>query len=308
MNDTNMILPFIKRAQKSAERISQFTMEHLYSDDKKEKDLLEMIFLKCKNLVLCFSGKDFNGHDCTIDHLNYYLEDIVNHLNNIVYVYAPLQNSESTHTETVIPQSQQEKIIKEQNARIEELEKKIAEQDTKILKFDNIKLNSISEEEFNEIFNCNETPCPKISIPQGEQEKIIEEQAVRIKELEEMVADYSAKYDPSDLRKKKFSAMTIKQHVIYFLAILAYNDRLPNNRKNMSYILSFISGRNETSTLDNLGRSITQEECNTLADIFCNNSENPNSYQCPFIANIIRELPNKLKQDISKKNKEKALK
>lgn len=138
--------------------------------------------------------------------------------------------------------------------------------------------------------------------------KKIEEQDKIIQEQEEVIADYSAKYDPADLRKERFRAMTAKQHVIFFLAILAYENRIPHNRKNMSWILSFISGRNESTTTNELGRKITQKDCDALADSFCKDIDHPESYECPFFAIIIRELPDKLKQDVSKKNRLRRLK
>ena len=137
----------------------------------------------------------------------------------------------------------------------------------------------------------------------------------RIKELEEenerlneLIEDYSAKYDPEDIRKKKVIAMTARQHTILFLAILANNNSIPKNRTNLSLLLCFISGRNESTTIDCLKRQIKQKECDDLSKVFCKDLCHPESNESPFIARIIRELPEKLKKDISEKNRDKALK
>ena len=121
-----------------------------------------------------------------------------------------------------------------------------------------------------------------------------------IKEQEERIADYAAIFDPQDINKKKIAAMTGKQHAIFLLAVLAHHDRLPHARTNLSFLLSFIASRNETTMFDYLKGRFTQDECETLAKVF--------DTDCPFIAEMIRELPEKLEKDKSEKNRAKALK
>ena len=121
-----------------------------------------------------------------------------------------------------------------------------------------------------------------------------------ITQLQERVADYAAKYDPVDIKKKKFPAMTGKQHVILYLSFLAYVGRLPNARENLSWEVSFMSSCNESSCKDYLKRGITDRECEKLAANF--------NETTPFVANIIKELPGKIKQNISDKNSAKRLK
>lgn len=128
----------------------------------------------------------------------------------------------------------------------------------------------------------------------AEKEHIIQEQ-------QRLIEDYSARFDPRDLRKKKFLAMTGKQHIILILAVLAYNDRLPNSRRSMSFLMSFIASRNESTMEDYLGDAISNEECETLAKVFDNEKQ-------PFLASIIRQLPDKLERDKLEKNRTKALK
>ena len=130
--------------------------------------------------------------------------------------------------------------------------------------------------------------------------KLLAEKDAIIKEQEERIADYAAKFDPQDINKKKFAAMTGKQHAIFLLAVLAHNDRLPHARTNLSFLLSFIASRNETTMCDYLKERFTQDECETLAKVF--------DTDCPFIAEMIRELPEKLEKDKSEKNRAKALK
>jgi hypothetical protein len=121
-----------------------------------------------------------------------------------------------------------------------------------------------------------------------------------ITQLQERVADYAAKFDPVDIKKKKFAAMTGKQHAILYLAFLAHVGRLPNARENLSWEVSFMSSCNESSCKDYLKRGITDKECEKLAAYF--------NETTPFVANIIRDLPGKIKQNISDKNSAKRLK
>ena len=124
--------------------------------------------------------------------------------------------------------------------------------------------------------------------------KLLAEKDAIINEQNERIADYAAKYDPEDIRKKKVVAMTGKQHAILLLAFLAHHDRLPHARTNLSLLLCFIASRNESTMHDYLKGRFTQDECETLAKVF--------DADCPFIAKIIRELPEKLEKDKSEKN------
>ena len=157
---------------------------------------------------------------------------------------------------------------------------------------------TITQEKSNAIFGDSEPPQLN---PQSDDilRKENEELKAQVESMRAQIADYAAKYDPQDLKKKKFAAMTGKQHVILYLAILANAERLPNARKNLSWELSFIAARNQSTMEDYLKSRITQDECNTLA---------ANFPETPFIANIIKELPDKLKQDVSEKNRNKVLK
>ena len=131
--------------------------------------------------------------------------------------------------------------------------------------------------------------------------QLLAEKEAIIKEQERLIEDYSARFDPKDLKKKKVSAMTGKQHIILFLAVLAHNNRLPNSRKTMSSLMSFIASRNESTMEDYLGDAISDEECEKLAIVFENETQ-------PFIAGLIRGLPKKLEKDKTEKNRTKALK
>lgn len=131
--------------------------------------------------------------------------------------------------------------------------------------------------------------------------QLLVEKEQMIQEQQRLIEDYSARFDPRDLRKKKFLAMTGKQHIILILAVLAHNDRLPNSRRSMSLLMSFIASRNESTMEDYLGDAISNEECETLARVFDNEKQ-------PFLASIIRQLPDKLERDKLEKNRTKALK
>lgn len=121
-----------------------------------------------------------------------------------------------------------------------------------------------------------------------------------ITKLHEELDDYKARFDPKDIKGKKESSMTGKQHVILFLAVLAYHNRIPNARTNLSFLMSFIASRSINTMEDYLKKRITEKECEDLAVHFDN--------EAPFIAKLIRELPEKLEKDKSEKNRTKALK
>lgn len=131
-------------------------------------------------------------------------------------------------------------------------------------------------------------------------QQLAEKEAI-IKEQERLIEDYSARYDPKDIKKRKVSAMTGKQHIILFLSVLAHHKRLPNSRKTMSSLMSFIASRNQSTMEDYLGDAISKEECENLAKVFDNEKQF-------FIARLIRELPEKLENDKKEKNRTKALK
>ena len=131
--------------------------------------------------------------------------------------------------------------------------------------------------------------------------QLLAEKEAIIKEQERLIEDYSARFDPKDIRKRKVIAMTGKQHVILILSVLAHHERLPNSRKTMSSLMSFIASRNQSTMEDYLGDAISKEECDNLANVFENEKQ-------PFIAGLIRELPEKLEKDKIEKNRTKALK
>lgn len=162
------------------------------------------------------------------------------------------------------------------------------------------------EHEEEEIDDASHTPRAIAS--DNDDSETLKGAQTRIKELEEevgnlkaLIDDYSARFDPKALRKKEMYAMTGKQHVIFVLAVLASHDKLPNSRKTMSFLMSFIASRSESTMEDYLGDAISKDECDDLATIFDHEKQ-------PFLAKIIRELPEKLGIDKRKKNRAKPLK
>lgn len=132
-------------------------------------------------------------------------------------------------------------------------------------------------------------------------QKTIEDQAQTIKEQQRLVDDYASKYDPKVLKgKERKHILTGKQHVILCLAVLAEFNRIPNARTNLSYQLSFVASRNESTMKDYLKERITTEECEETAKLF--------EAETPFIAQLIKDLPEKLDKDKSEKNRNKVLK
>lgn len=173
-------------------------------------------------------------------------------------------------------------VVRPLQARITELEKENAELKAKLAQKP-VATNGDENEELKNI------------------KQLLVEKEQMIQEQQRLIEDYSARFDPRDLRKKKFLAMTGKQHIILILAVLAHNDRLPNSRRSMSLLMSFIASRNESTMEDYLGDAISNEECETLARVFDNEKQ-------PFLASIIRQLPDKLERDKLEKNRTKALK
>jgi len=130
--------------------------------------------------------------------------------------------------------------------------------------------------------------------------QLITEKDNTINELQQKISDYASRFDPKDVKGKKVFAMTGKQHAILLLAVLAHHNRIPNARTNLSYLLSFIASRNESTMKDYLKERITPKECEELAKYFDD--------VVPFIGNLIRALPDKLEKDKSEKNRAKVLK
>ena len=132
-------------------------------------------------------------------------------------------------------------------------------------------------------------------------QKTIDEQAQTINEQQRLIDDYASKYDPKVLKgKERKHILTGKQHVILCLAVLAQFNRIPNARTNLSYQLSFVAGRNESTMQDYLKERITTEECEETAKRF--------EAETPYIAKLIKDLPEKLDKDKAEKNRNKVLK
>ena len=193
----------------------------------------------------------------------------------------PTATPKST-TKEATTKSVSQKDSKKQQTRIEKLEKENAELKKKLAQ----KTDTADGEEIEELKDIKQLLTEKEAI---------------IKEQQSLIDDYSARFDPKDIKKKKICAMTGKQHVILFLAVLAHHNRLPNSRKTMSYLMSFIASRNESTMVDYLGDAISKDECEKLAQVFDNEKQ-------PFIAGLIRKLPEKLEIDKIEKNRTKALK
>lgn len=134
----------------------------------------------------------------------------------------------------------------------------------------------------------------------NQQSELLAEKEETIKQMQSLIDDYASRFDPDDIKRRKVKPMTGKQHVIFLLAILAHHNRIPYARTNLSYLLSFIASRNESTMFDYLKESISKRECEKLAIEF--------DEKAPFLGQLIRELPDKLKENISEKNKQKATK
>ena len=148
------------------------------------------------------------------------------------------------------------------------------------------------------------TPVADVSTSDHERQlaEQLKEANEKISKLEKEIADYESIFgkNPKDENGNKIPILTGKQHVILMLAFLAEHNRIPATRTNISYEMSMIAQRAEGTMFDYLKDRINQDECDKLSKMFETN--------LPFIATIIKRLPDKLKEDISEKNREKRVK
>lgn len=122
----------------------------------------------------------------------------------------------------------------------------------------------------------------------------------KISTLQQTIKDYESLYNPKVKDgTEKIPILSGKEHVIMHLAILAKLNCIPNARTNLSIDMSMIAARSENTMHDYLHEAITEEECNKLCNKF-------HIHFKPF-ENMIKELPQKLKEDKSEKNRQKAL-
>lgn len=202
-----------------------------------------------------------------------------------------------------------ENITNRMNRLKDAIHKHYHNEDIPTFQTDVSNMSLTSEEKRPQIDNIQQSAeTGKVKAELEAKEKLLEEYKKTITEQEKIIEDYKSKFDPDDIKKKKVVAMTGRQHAILLLAILAYENRLPNARTNLSRLLCFIAGRNESTMEAYLKRAITPAECDELADWFCKDGDHPDSNECPFLADIIRQLPDKLKKDKAEKNRNKALK
>ena len=266
-------------------QIAHFTWTH-FTDYYKYKIMQDIVFRvgKSEDEMTLLVGSLRHDAEVFYSQGNPYYESVCNSLGGIEQdIYFHYHSAEDKALmDAKIEELQNLGDVRPLQARISELEKENAELKAKLAQ----KPVATNGDENEELKNIKQLLAEKESI---------------IKEQQHLIDDYSARYDPKDLKKKTVCAMTGKQHIILFLAVLAHLNRLPNSRRSMSFLMSFIAARNESTMEDYLGDAITMEECETLAQFFDNEKQ-------PFIANLIRKLPEKLEIDKIEKNRTKALK
>ncbi len=126
INDVNIMMPFIKKACEAAEKISQFALEQINSNDKEDEQLKELLFLKCSSLNNVLSTTKFNGHYCAADNVNFSIQSISNYLFNIVQVYAIMQDNSKEKKNNINNDNENlQSIINNQAEQIKELEKQV---------------------------------------------------------------------------------------------------------------------------------------------------------------------------------------
>lgn len=203
-----------------------------------------------------------------------------------------------------IPSTQDDKnkLIAELKAECELLRQQVKE-------LQNNKLDSITEEEFNEIFplddniqtRCNTQPPtynvqPKseIVIPKSQRQdegasaESKEELLARVESLEN---DLQA-FNTQDKKGHKSPLLTVKQMAIFLKAILLSHNSLTSKVKALAPLLQMFGGWTEHTAEKALGYKISQEECEKLAGHF---------YNAPKIANIIKAFPQAWEEERKKR-------
>lgn len=200
-NDVNTIMPFVYKAQKAAEKISRYALDHFNSQDEGKRGLSEMICNRFNSMFIDLSDIKFNGYkdDVSIDWLN----------NNIKSVADLLFNT------TVAVDTLPERPVASPNdnalqaARIAELEAKVQELEAQLAN----RLEGVSQEEFREIFDGAE------SLQTGGklENKELEKAQKRIIELEAKVEELQQKQKASELQGIKGDEWVVElfSHLCY---------------------------------------------------------------------------------------------
>lgn len=122
MNDVKMIMPFVNKAQKAAEKLSRFALDNFNSDDENKRELSRIVCYRFGIMHSNLNGIKFNGliDDTSVDWLNNNIKSVKDLLYSINLVVPALPESANASSND---NEEQAARIKELEARIEELEK-----------------------------------------------------------------------------------------------------------------------------------------------------------------------------------------
>lgn len=86
INDVNMIMPFVVKAQKAAEKISRFALDHFNSRDEHKKELSKLICGRFESMLIDHDCIKYNGYkdDTSVDWLNNNIRSVIDILFNTV--------------------------------------------------------------------------------------------------------------------------------------------------------------------------------------------------------------------------------
>ena len=111
LNDVNMIIPFVVKAQKAAEKISRFALEHFNSRDERKRELSKLICGRFETMLIEMDGVIFNGYknDTSVDWLNNNVRSVTDMLFNTI------EACENLIDVLPPPRSKEKRLVEETN-------------------------------------------------------------------------------------------------------------------------------------------------------------------------------------------------
>ena len=231
LNDVNMIIPFVVKAQKAAEKISRFALDHFNSRDEHKRELSKLICGRFQTMLVEMDNVTFNGYknDTTVDWLNNNVRSVTDLLFNTIEACENL-------VDDLDKTSAQKNAGDKQSALIAELEKEVNK-----LESENAELKA------------------KLALRvEPTTDKTIEQYKKEIKDLNEELESI----------KKQDGKVSSKQAAILTLTACYHGGGLPNNRENLYPILTELFGVGESLAKRRLREGIKQEEAEKLAKYF----------------------------------------
>ena len=87
ISDVNMMMSYVAEAQKAAEQLSSFALNHFNSPDENNRELSKIIYERFCNLRNFIPSGNFHGDSSSVDILNNSLKNIMCFIQNTIYSY-----------------------------------------------------------------------------------------------------------------------------------------------------------------------------------------------------------------------------